>query len=196
MLTIRMTETAAALIEIPFTTVLASNLQTRVLGATLANASIVVKIKQGGVTTVVAGGAGTFTPVDDTGAPGVRGYRPTVGERSLGVSTFVFTGTGIEPREVTVRFVNEDPYRVSYFGVVGAGTSTTSMIFVDRTEVTTDQFKDDYITFHTGACKGATKRIGSFTPGSPATVGLATSSPIQLLPAAPSPGDIYEILTR
>ena len=52
---IRVGETSNVLIEIPFTSVLAANLQTRILAATLANASIVVKIKQSNVTTAVTG---------------------------------------------------------------------------------------------------------------------------------------------
>ncbi len=107
---IKLAETTAALIEIPFTTVLATNLQSRILAATLANSSITVKIKQANVTTAVTGGAGTFTACDDTGAPGVRGYKPSSGELALGVSTFIFTGANMEPREVPVMVVADSPY--------------------------------------------------------------------------------------
>lgn len=111
---IKLGETTAAQIEIPFTTVSISNLQTRLTGAQLPNSSITVYIKKGGVGSAVAGGAGTFTTVDDTNAAGVRGYRPSTGELVQGISTFIFTGTNggntMEPREVPVMVINDDPY--------------------------------------------------------------------------------------
>lgn len=106
---IKFGETVAAKSEIQFTSVQSANLQNRITGGTLANGSITVKIKRAGVATVVSG-TGSFTTTDDTGAPGVRGYVPSVGDQSLGVCAFVFTGAAMEPREVPVMFVAFDPF--------------------------------------------------------------------------------------
>lgn len=187
---ISVTETNNALIEIPFTTVLASNLQSRILGSTLANGSITVKVKQPGVTTVVSG-AGTFTAVDDTGAPGVRGYRPSVGERALGVCTFVFTGTNMEPREVPVIFVSEDPYLTITFGSVIAGTLTTLAFSTDLVPTDTDHWKDCFIKFTTGNNAGVAKKIAGSSGSAGKIVTLSSA-----LPNAPVATDKFRIVNN
>jgi len=189
---IRLNETTAALIEIPFTSVLATNLQSRILGSTLANSGISVWIKKGGTQAAVAGGAGAFTATDDTNAPGVRGYRPAVAELVLGVSTFVFTGTNMEPREVPVMVVNDDPYRPDYYGTATTGTLTLTSFTTDRTEATSDHWKDSIVEFLTGANAGVVKKIGSYN-GTTKAITLASGL---ALPNVPTNGDKFRLITR
>lgn len=186
---IRIGESINALIEIPFTTVLAANLQSRILGSTLANASIVVKIKQGGVTTAVTG-TGTFTPVDDTNAPGVRGYRPAAGDLVAGISTFIFTGTNMEPREVPVMITAEDPYRPCYFGTAITGVLSTVSFSSDRVETTQDAWRNCMIEFLTGPNAGNVEKVSGYN-GSTKVFTLAAA-----LPATPTNGDKFRIITR
>lgn len=188
----RLSETDNTLIEIPFTTVLASNLQSRILAAALANASIVVKVKQPGVTTAVSG-AGSFVTCDDTNAPGVRGYRPSTGERALGVCTFVFTGTNMEPREVPVMIIPDDPYANAIFGSVIAGTLTTAAFSTDLTPTNTDQYKDCWVEFLSGVNAGAVKKIGNISTAAGKVITLASG---YTLPAAPSAADKFRIVTH
>jgi len=191
---IRLGETTAALIEIQFTSVLASNLQSRILGSTLANSGITVKIKKGGVGAAVSGGAGSFTTVDDTNAPGVRGYCPAVAELVLGVNTFVFTGTNMEPREVPVMVIPEDPYEPAYFGAVVSGTLTTSAFTTNRTETTPNAWANCLIEWLTGPNVGNVTKVGAFTGNG--TVGTFTLAAGLTLPAAPTVGNVFRIVTR
>ena len=187
---IRLSETTAALIEIPFTSVSSANLQTRLKSTDLANSGITVKIKKGGVGTAVSGGSGTFTACDDTNAPGVRGYQPASSELVVGISTFVFTGSGMEPREVPVMVVNDDPFRPDYYGTAVTGTLTTSTFTSDRTETDDNHWKDGYVEFLSGANAGCVKKISGYT-GSTKLFTLASA-----LPQAPSNTDKFRIITR
>lgn len=187
-----LTSGVASLIEIPFTSVLASNLQTRISGATLANASIVVKIKQGGVATAVTG-TGTFTATDDTNANGVRGYRPVAADVIVGINTFVFTGTNMEPREVVVMVQNEDAYAPAFYGAVIAGTLTTTS-FTTNLPSPPNQ-GDALVEFLTGANAGCVKPIGTatFAAGPITTITLKTG---YTLPNVPSAADKFRIITH
>lgn len=190
---IRLDDTTSALCEIPFTTVSNANLQTRLDGTALPNANITVKVKQGNVGTAVSG-AGSFVTVDNTNAPGVRGYRPSAGERVLGICTFVFTGTNggntMEPREVPVMFTADDPYGPAYFGAVVTGTLTTTAVSLDRTETTTDAWKDALIEFRSGPNAGSVRKITAYN-GTTKVVTLNDA-----LPATPTNGDKYKLITR
>lgn len=193
---VRLGETTAALIEIPFTTVLASNLQSRILGSTLANGSITVKIKQAGVTTAVSGGAGTFTAVDDTNAPGVRGYRPASSELATGVQTFIFTGTNMEPREIPVMVIPDDPYHSAKFGTAVTGTLNATSFSTSLTEATNDYWKDALLRFTSGNLAGQVKKIGAYN-GTTKVITLATVAGVQLtFTGAPANGDTFELITR
>lgn len=188
---IRLGETTAALIGIQFTTVLTANLTSRVNGATLANAGITVKIKKGGVGAAVAGGAGSFTAVDDTNAPGVREYIPSSSELVLGVSTFIFTAAGgVEPREIPVMVTPEDPYRPVTFGTAVTGTLTTGAFSTSQTETTTDAWKDALIEFLSGPNIGSVRKITGYN-GSTKVITVNDA-----LPATPTNGDKYRLITR
>lgn len=73
-------------------------------------------------------------------------------------------------------------------GEITSGTpSTTSFTSSQLTGSNTDQYKDAYVTFLTGTCAGATKKITAFN----ATTDTVTCD---ALPAAPSVGDVFEIV--
>ena len=192
---IRYSETTAGLIEIQFTTVDKNNLQTRLSGATLPNANLTCYIKKGGVGTAVLG-TGTFTATDDTNAVGVRGYKPATAELPLGISTLVFKDTGglMEPREVPVMIVNDDPYAPAYYGALVSGTLTTTVVTTNLTQTTTDAWKDALIEFLTGPNAGAVKSIGGFT--GTGSVGTVTLKSGYALPTTPTAGDKFRIITR
>jgi hypothetical protein len=73
-------------------------------------------------------------------------------------------------------------------GAITSGTpSTTSFISSHLTGANTDQYKDAYVTFLTGTCAGATKKITAFNAGTDAVT-------CDALPAAPSVGDVFAII--
>lgn len=190
---IRLSETTAGLIEIPFTSVSSTNLQTRLTSGTLANAGITCYIKKGGIGAAVLG-TGTFTTVDDTNAPGVRGYKPSSGELPAGISTLIFTGTGMEPREVTVMAVYVDPFRPAYYGTCVTGTLNTSVFTNNRPETTVNAWKNALVEFLTGVNAGYVTRIASSTGnGTVSTFNVDTTNGYTL-PATPSNGDLFRII--
>lgn len=186
-----LTSGSSALIEIPFTSVLGTNLQHRMISTDIANSAIAVKVKQAGVTTA-ATGAGSFTAVDDTNAPGVRGYRPVAADVVLGINTFVFTGTNMEPREVPVMVVNEDPFRPAYYGAVIAGTLTTTLFSTGLSNLDANHWQDALVEFLTGPNAGSVKPIGAYT-SSGGVIGLKSG---YTLPNLPTVGDKFRIVTN
>ena len=190
---IRLNETTAALIEIPFTTVSITNLQTRLSGTTLPNANLLCYIKKAGVGVAVAG-TGTFVTVDDTNAVGIRGYQPSVADLALGVATYRFYDTGalMEPREVPVMVVPSDPYKPAYYGACVTGTLTATVFTTDRTETTTDAWKNCFVEFLSGPDVGAVAKIGGFT--GTGTVGTFTLASGYTLPATPTAGDKFRLI--
>lgn len=193
---IRLTEDTPALIEVPFTSVLDSDLQSRILAATLANTAISVYSKRAGIANAVAltSDGTTWTACDDTNAPGVRGYLPKADELVLGVQTLIFTGTNMEPREVPINVTRVGAHDPGYYGLVVAGTLTTSAFTTDREETTVDAWKDALIEFQTGPCAGSVKPIGRYTGNG--SVGTFTLKTGYTLPAAPTEGDLFRIITR
>lgn len=109
--------------QVVFTSVLAANLQTRISNATLAHGSIGVKVFKGGAATAVTpvGATGTVTTSwlaeDDTNGVGVRRFLPAAADLVLGICTFIFTGTNMEPREVDVEVVAYNPYDTVRLGL-------------------------------------------------------------------------------
>lgn len=192
---IRIDETNAALIEVQFTTVSSANLQQRLKSTDLANTSITAYIKRAGVAAAVAG-TGTFTACDDTNAAGARGYAPSAADRVAGPALLIFKDAGgvMEPREVPVMFVNADPYAPAYYGSVVAGSLTTNVFTTNLTQTTTDAVKDALIEFLSGPNAGAVKPIGGFT--GTGTVGTVTLKSGYTLPATPTAGDKFRIITH
>jgi hypothetical protein len=190
---IRLSEIQAGLIEVQFTSVLASNLQSRISAATLANTAITVYSKRGGVGPAVAltSDGTTWTAADDTHALGVRGYVPKASEIVLGVQTLIFTGTNMEQREVPIMVVNEDPYKPAYYGAAVAGTLMTSAFTSDRTEATTDSFKNALIEFLEGPAVGSPQPVGAYD-GAAKKFTLKTG---YTFPAAPVAGNKFRIIT-
>lgn len=73
-------------------------------------------------------------------------------------------------------------------GEITSGTpSTTAFTCSGLTSGNTDQFKDAYVTFLSGTCAGATKKITAFN----FTTDTLTCD---ALPAAPSVGDVFIIV--
>jgi hypothetical protein len=184
---IRAGDTTSTNIEIQFTSVQTANVQNRILSTTLANTSITVWIKKAGTSSAVAG-TGTWTACDDTNAPGVRGYKPSAADLTLGNATYVFTGTAMEPREIPVQVVGVDPFRAGYYGVL-TGSPTTQIVRLDRSEATTGYWVDAMIRFTSGVCVGQVKKISAYN-GATKDATLSTA-----LSASPSAGDGYELVT-
>ena len=69
------------------------------------------------------------------------------------------------------------------FKITSGTPSTTSFISSQLTGANADQYKDAYVTFLTGTCAGATKKITAFNAGTDAVT-------CDALPAAPSVGDV------
>lgn len=193
MQTIRLGETSGALIEIPFTTVSITNLQTRLTSASVPNTNLRCYIKQANVGAAVLG-TGTFVTVDDTNAPGIRGYQPSSADLVTGVSTFRFYDTGalMEPREVPVLVTPADPYHPAYYGACVTGTLTTTSFTTNRTETTTNSFAGALIEFLTGPNTGSVAKIGGFS--GTGAVGTFTLAAGYVLPATPTNGDKFRII--
>lgn len=185
---IRLNETTAALIEIPFTSVQAANLQNRITGAL----AITCKIKRAGVAGAVAG-AGTYTAVDDANAPGVRGYVPAVADLVLGINTFVFTAAAMEPREVPVMVVAEDPFAPSIYGTAITGTLTATQFSTSLNPGLANLYKDCLVEFLTGSLAGQVKPILASTVGPNS---ILTIDPTYALAGAPANNDRIRIITR
>lgn len=105
----------------------------------------------------------------------------TVNNTSVGVGWFSGLVTGVLPWSgPQVEFV--------LGGEITSGTpSTTSFICSAFTGVNTDQFKDAYVHFHSGTCAGAVVKITALSVG-------AGTFTVAALPAAPSVGDVFEIV--
>jgi hypothetical protein len=71
--------------------------------------------------------------------------------------------------------------------ITGGTPSATTFISAQLAGANTDQYKDAYITFLTGTCAGATKKITAFTPGSDTVT-------CDALPATPSVGDVFALI--
>jgi hypothetical protein len=175
---IKLTETTAAQIEVPFTSVLASNLQSRILGSTLANTSISVYAKRGGTGAAVAltSDGTTWTATDDTNAPGVRGYKPKTAELVAGFQTLVFTGTNMEPREVPLMVVTADPFDPA------TGAAQTSLASAVSTA-------SGYVDTEVAAIKAKTDNLPS-DPADASDIAAATSSISSAIAALPSAATI------
>jgi len=191
---IKFGETVAAKCEIPLTSVQSSDGRTRITAATLPNASITVKIKRAGVGTAVSG-TGAFTTADDSGAPSVRGYVPSVGDQVLGVNTFVFTGASMEPREVPVCFVAFDPFDTVRMGLTGirpdavlvgqaiSGTLTASSFTTNLTIPSGALAGEAHLRFLgniTAALAGQVQKITSYSGGLVAFSAPFTTAPANL----------------
>lgn len=184
---IRVGETLSSKTAIHFTSVSSTNVQTRLTGAL----TIACKIKRAGMTTA-ATGVGTFTAVDDVGAPGVREYVPGANDVSMGPQVFVFTATGMEPREVPILGVYEDPYPGTVFGKVIAGTLSLSAFTTNLAATETNRYQHMWIRWITGASINTVRRIGASNGGVGRLVTLDTG---HTLPALPVVDDEFEILT-
>lgn len=183
---IRVGETAAAKIAIQFTSVSSSAVQTRLTGAL----SITVKIKRPGVADAVTG-TGTFTGVDDGDAPGVREYIPAADEIVAGPQVFVFTATGMEPREIPIRGVYYDPYQVEYFAAVSGTGMTLASFGTTLTSAVTNFYKDHWIEWLTGPNVGCgPKKIGSSTASTLTLINGHT------LPVTPVAGNQFRLIIR
>ena len=105
----------------------------------------------------------------------------TINNNAVGVGWFTGVATGVLPwAGPRIEFV--------LGGEITSGSpSTTAFICSALTSGNTDQFKDAYVTFLTGTCAGATKKITAFTPASDTIT-------CDALPATPSVGDQFMIV--
>jgi hypothetical protein len=71
--------------------------------------------------------------------------------------------------------------------ITSGSPSTTSFISSNLTGGNTDQYKDAYVTFLSGTCAGATKKITAFNFSTDTVT-------CEALPAAPSVGDVFIIV--
>ena len=100
----------------------------------------------------------------------------------------------MEPREIPIMVVYDDPYRPVYYGALVSGTLTTAAVSTDRPETTTDAWKDCLLEFLTGPNTGAVKPIGGFSGNG--SVGTFTFKTGYTLPATPTVGNKFRIITR
>lgn len=185
---IRVGETLSSKIAIQFTSVDVTDVRTRLSGAL----TITCKIKRAGVVEA-ATGAGTFTGTDVADAPGVREYIPGANDVSLGPQVFVFTATGMEPREVPVLGVYEDPYEPAVYGEIIAGTLGVTSFSTDLTVLNTNQHRNAWIWFLDGNNANSINQIGAV---SSAVGKVVTLSDGFSLPSLPVAGDKFRIITK
>lgn len=103
---IQLSSVDAAESAVHWTSVSDADLQVRLTGAITGLACRVVRPD---ATTAV--GTGTFVEPNSTLAPGVRVYRPSAADLAqVGANVLVFSGTGMETREVPIIIVPGDPY--------------------------------------------------------------------------------------
>lgn len=105
----------------------------------------------------------------------------TINNTAVGIGWFSGLVTGVLPwAGPQIEFV--------LGGEITSGTpTTTSFICSAFTGVNTDQFKDAYVVFHSGTCAGAVVKISALNVGTGAFT-------VAALPAAPSVGDVFEIV--
>lgn len=98
-------EVTASLIAVPFTSVDATNLQTRLTG----NLSLSARVIKADQTSVA--GAGNFDEPDSINAPGCRRYTPAATDTSVfGPMIIRISGTGMEPREIATLILPYAPH--------------------------------------------------------------------------------------
>jgi hypothetical protein len=71
--------------------------------------------------------------------------------------------------------------------ITSGSPTTTTFVSSQLTGSNTDQYKDAYVTFLTGTCAAATKKITAFNAGTDTVT-------CEALPAAPSVGDVFKII--
>lgn len=105
----------------------------------------------------------------------------TVNNTAVGIGWFTGLVTGVLPwAGPHVEFV--------LGGEITSGTPTTTTFICSAfTGVNTDQYKDAYVHFHSGTCAGAVVKITALSVG-------AGTFTVAALPAAPSVGDVFEIV--
>jgi hypothetical protein len=184
---IKKSDPRSALRRVYFTCVDASALQTRLQASDMS--TFVVYISKNGATAVAS--SASPVEVDATRQKGRFYLQLTAAEcdtpGSLGIDIKNTGGTkSMEPRELDIEIA------FAHFATVSSGTTTA--ITCDRTETTTDYFKDDLVKALTGANASQTKKIGTYAGnGSIATIGLASGLAFA---SAFSNGDIIEILSE
>jgi len=169
--------------QIPFTAVSSANLQLRLQVSVLSLAARVVKY--GGTT--VAGG-GTFSARDESNQYGQADYLPLAAElNTTGPTRFIFSASGMEPREVVVDVVPFDPYRIVTSASAIAGTLNATSFSTDLTETTTDHWKDAFVRFTSGVLIGQTKLVTAYN----GTTRVLTTDAFT---GAPSAADTFEMI--
>lgn len=105
----------------------------------------------------------------------------TVNNTLVGIGWFTGLATGVLPWSgPQIEFV--------LGGEITSGTPTTTTFICSAfTGVNTDQFKNAYVVFHSGTCAGAVVKVTALS----IAVGTFT---VEALPAAPSVGDVFEIV--
>lgn len=157
---LRLGETTAALIEIPFTTVSQANLQIRLNGTQLPNSSITVYSKRANVSAAVHCTQGAFVAVDDSNSVGVRGYQPASSEFVLGIQTFVFNGSNggnvMEQREWPIMVIPDDMYAYVEGSVTKVQAMRVLLALLSGAPVNTSGSSVAYVDPTTGAKTRAT----------------------------------------
>lgn len=142
----------------------------------------------GNSTTEVTGGITLSTDLDSrTGMHNVRVVATTANGYAAGTQyTLVISAGTVGGYPVVGRIVGA--FHLILGGAISSGTPTsTTFISSDLTGSSTDQYKDSYVTFLTGACTGATKKITAFNAGTDTVT-------CDALPTAPSVGDVFVIV--
>lgn len=189
---LKQSDPRAAFRRIYFTCVNVLNLQTRLQSSDMSG-TFVVDIAKNGVRSSIAGPS--VTQVDATNMKGLfyielsAANLDTAGHAVLRIANSG-GGSTMEVREIVFEVAT------AFFASAITGTLTTSTFTSDRTEATTDFWKDALVLALTGTLAGQVKKVGAYN-GTTKLFTLATVNSVQqVFTAAPANGDVFEIIDR
>lgn len=189
MLTIKQSDPRATKRRVYFTAVDVNNLQTRLQASDMSGGTWSARISKNGGTSAAIAGTGP-TEVDATNFKGLWYVELAVADIStagFGVLKIVNTGGTKVSEQREIDFEIPETFWVT----VGASSLTTTTFSSDRTEANSF-WVDGVIVMRTGSLAGQHKTIGAFAN----TNGVFTLATGKAFSAAPSNGDIGELLVR
>jgi hypothetical protein len=143
-----------------------------------------VKLEKDGGT---AANLGTLPAVTPSGGTSVRVVlSATEAEFQRGVVTFV-DAAGAEWIDQSILLHTPLAEGALCGKITGGSPSATAFTSSQLTGTNADQYADAWVTFLTGTCAGATKKITAFNAGTDTVT-------CDALPAAPSVGDVFIIV--
>jgi hypothetical protein len=185
---IKQSDPRAAFRRIYFMCVDVNNLQTRLQASDMS--TFTVRISKNGAAAGAAAAAAP-TEIDATNAKGMFYVELAVADiGTAGHAVLVITNAGgtktMERLEITLEV------QQAIVASAITGTLTTSTFTTDRTEATTDYWKDALVLFLTGNLAGQVKEVGAYN----GTTKMFTLTSGLVFTAAPANGDVFEIINR